>query len=114
MAASPLAAQEGELGEGLGLMEEGARLLMRGLINEIEPSLDELQSNLQDLGPAVAEFMQNIGPAFVEALEDIDDLRHYEAPEILPNGDIIIRRSPEAPQWNGGAEAEAFEGEIEL
>jgi hypothetical protein len=92
-------APETEMGEGLSLMEEGARLLMRGLISEMEPTLETLRENLDQMGPAFAEFAQSIGPAFAELLEQVDDLRNYEAPEFLPNGDIIMRRSPDAPVW---------------
>ncbi len=58
---------ESELGEGLSLIDQGARMLLRGLMAEIEPAL-------RDLGGA------------------INDLSAYHAPEVLPNGDIIIRR----------------------
>lgn len=55
------------MGEGLDLMERGARQLLEGLMEELEPRLKDLR-------------------------ERIGDLNAYEAPEILPNGDIIIRR----------------------
>ena len=29
----------------------------------------------------------------------IDDIGNYDMPEFLPNGDIIIRRSPDAPPF---------------
>ncbi|KQB97225.1 AAA+ family ATPase [Loktanella sp. 1ANDIMAR09] len=103
-------ALEGDMGEGLDLMEEGARMLMRGLMSEMEPALDALRDNVEQMGPALGEFVQSVGPAFGALLEQIDDLRYYEAPEILPNGDIIIRRSPDAPAW----EPEPDTTEIEL
>lgn len=70
-----------EVGEGLILMEEGAKLLLRGLLSEMEPALDDLQ-NLAD----------EMGPAFEELQEMFGDLTNYHAPEVMPNGDIIIRR----------------------
>jgi hypothetical protein len=63
----PPADEPGDLGEGLSLIDRGARMLLRGLMAEIEPTL-------RDFGSA------------------IDDLSAYHAPEVLPNGDIIIRR----------------------
>jgi hypothetical protein len=33
----------------------------------------------------------------LEVLENIDSIEHYERPEILPNGDIFIRRRDDAP-----------------
>lgn len=96
--------------DGFSLMEEGARLLMQGLMTEMEPALEDLRGTFEEMGPAFAEFAQSVGPAFAELLNQVDDLRNYEAPEILPNGDIIMRRAPDAPQWTPDPET----GEIEL
>jgi len=70
---APAVAQDEE--EGIDLMQEGAELLLRGLMNEMEPAIDDL--------------------------------------EFLPNGDIIIRRSPDAPPWDADVEDED-NGQIEL
>ncbi|MEO0360639.1 MAG: AAA+ family ATPase [Pseudomonadota bacterium] len=44
------------------------------------------------------EFADRMDP-FAERLRElVDDLDAYEAPERLPNGDIIIRRKPDAPE----------------
>ena len=113
LAAQPIAAQEAEAPkdeDGFSLMEEGARLFMRGIMSEMEPALDEMRESMDELGPAFAEFAQAVGPAFAKLLDTVDDIRHYEAPEILPNGDIIIRRSPDAPAWDPDQD----KGEIEL
>ena len=113
MSVIPAHAQEAETPQdedGFSLMEEGARLFMRGIMSEIEPALDEMRESMEELGPAFAEFAQAVGPAFAELLDTVDDIRHYEAPEILPNGDIIIRRSPDAPIWEPDPET----GEVEL
>ncbi len=50
----------------------------RGLMEQMKPALNELLETL-------------------EVLENIDSIEHYERPEILPNGDIIIRRREDAP-----------------
>lgn len=55
------------LQEGMDLLQQGTQLLLQGLMDEIGPAL-------QELGDRVI------------------DLNAYQAPEILPNGDIIIRR----------------------
>jgi len=48
-----------------------------------EDSRKFLQSWVNDLGP------------LLDALKDkIDDISNYDPPEVLPNGDIIIRRKP--------------------
>lgn len=72
---------DGDVEEGLDLLEEGAKLLFRGLRDDIEPS------------------MRNTMEQMVEMMRDlnwnglgIDDLDDYHPPEVLPNGDIIIRR----------------------
>lgn len=43
------------------------------------------------------QFMDEMGPALNEMQGLIEDWSNYAAPEILPNGDIIIRRKPNAP-----------------
>ena len=65
--AAPALAEESPLRDGFGLIQEGTRLMLRGLREEIDPLLQELQ-------------------------EKVGDLSAYHPPEILPNGDILIRR----------------------
>ena len=96
LSALPLQAQETtpapETAEkGFSLMEEGAKILMRSMLAEMQPKLDELQAGL---GAALVE----LEPALRELAGMIDDIRNYEPPEMLPNGDIIIRRRPNIPQ----------------
>ncbi|MGB0902996.1 hypothetical protein [Halocynthiibacter sp.] len=67
--------------EGFSLMEEGAKLLLRGLLEEMEPALEDLEGLALEMGPAMEELRGMIG-----------DFSAYELPEVLPNGDIIIRR----------------------
>lgn len=76
-----------DMGEGLSLMEEGARLLLRGLMAEMEPTLRELEGL-------------------------VEDLNAYHPPEILPNGDIILRRKE--PLEEPPAEAEDPSGPVDL
>ncbi len=106
--ALPATAQEAETEEdgGFNLMEEGARLFFRGMMQEMEPALDELEELSRQMEPALREFVQNMGPALSELMGQIDDLSNYEPPEILPNGDIIIRRKPEADPWTPAPDAE--------
>ncbi|WP_296375930.1 AAA+ family ATPase [Yoonia sp.] len=105
----PVMAQddEADIPGGFNLIEEGAKMLMRGLMSEIEPKIDELRGSIETMGPAIAAFARQMGPALTELLDQVDDLRNYQAPEMLPDGDIIIRRKPDAPVWSpdGGAEA---------
>ncbi|PUB18678.1 AAA+ family ATPase [Yoonia sediminilitoris] len=103
-------AQDADVEEGFSLIEEGAKMLMRGLISEMEPAMSELRGQLEEIGPEITEFVQQMGPAFSEFLSRVDDFRYYEAPEILPNGDIIMRRKPAAPDWT----PDETPGDIEL
>ncbi|WP_335419159.1 hypothetical protein [Gemmobacter denitrificans] len=77
-------------------MQRGAELLLRGLMEDVEPHLREMEQGLKEMEPALREML---------AL--IDDLRNYEMPEKLPNGDIIMRRKPDLP-------APPKSGEIDL
>ena len=109
---SPVSAQDdtGDVTEGFDLMEEGAKLLMRGLMSEVAPAIEDLRTTLEDMGPELGEFITTMGPALTELLTQVDDFSHYAPPEFLPNGDIILRRKPDAPLWVPENET----GEIEL
>ncbi|CUH76547.1 hypothetical protein [Tropicibacter naphthalenivorans] len=78
--------------EGLSLMEEGARLFMRGLMDEMEPALKDLEGMARDMGPMLDDFMAEMGPALRDLMDQVEDWSLYHPPEILPNGDIILRR----------------------
>ena len=67
LVASPALGQEGTPETGRDLMGEALRLFMKGLMQEMEPAIDDLSGFL-------------------------DNLDAYHPPEVLPNGDIIIRR----------------------
>lgn len=82
-----------EVGKGFSLMEEGAKLLFKGLMSEMEPALDEMGQALSGLEPA----LKDLQPKMLELLAIVDDLTNYQPPERLENGDILIRRKPGAP-----------------
>ena len=106
--ALPLTAQEAENDDGFSLMEEGAKLFFRGIIEEMEPTLDSLQDLTDDMQPALRNFVDEMGPALAEILSKIGDLNAYHLPEILPNGYIIIRRKTPLER------TEDPQGEVEL
>lgn len=89
---TPLYAQEDD---GRSMMERGAQEFLEGLLREMEPAWLEFQAFIDAMGPALAELM-----------EEVKDWSVYEPPEVLENGDIIIRRKPdpapdaEAPETN--------------
>lgn len=85
----PVAAQDADnpnddLNEGIDLLGRGAELLLQGLLAELGPAWSELQSVLNDLNA-------------------------YYPPEILPNGDILIRRKPADPSPGDAPDDEATE-----
>lgn len=89
-APATLAQQVEDLGPSM--MERGAELFFRGLREEIGPALDELQELADGFGPAMGSFLEEMGPALGEIIDEVRDWTAYHPPEILPNGDIIIRR----------------------
>lgn len=89
--ATPAFAQEDS---GKSLMEQGAELFFEGLREEMSPTLEELLGLAQKFGPAMQSFFEEMGPALADLAAEIEDWSLYEAPEILPNGDIIIRKKP--------------------
>lgn len=81
LAATPLAAQEApdrpanpDLAEGAEMLSQGLKKLFRGLMDELEPAGEAAEAGWNDL------------------IDWLGDLSAYEAPERLPNGDIVIRR----------------------
>ncbi len=87
--ALPVGAQEDE---GPSLMERGAQLFFEGLTQEMAPALDDLRGLAEDFGPAMQGFLEEMGPALVGIMDEVKDWSMYHPPEILPNGDIIMRR----------------------
>ena len=73
------------------------------------PSTPELRLPEQ-LDRDLRRFMDKMKPLLDETFEafenlpDIDSLEHYQMPEVLPNGDIIIRRRPDAPPYEAAPE----------
>ncbi len=90
LAAAPLAAQEKE---GPSLMEQGAQLFFKGLMEEMEPALDELEGMAQEMEPYLEKLSAEMGPALKDLMDEVDDWSAYHLPEKLPNGDIIMRRN---------------------
>ena len=90
--ALPLQAQEVDGEDGLSLMEKGAQLFFEGIKREMEPALNDLMDLADEMEPALREFVQEMGPALAELMTQIEDLSAYHPPQMLPNGDIILRK----------------------
>ena len=57
--------------------------------------LEQFSTDSEDM---MEKFMQEMGPALSQPQDTITDWSNYSPPEVLPNGDIIIRRKPDAPR----------------
>lgn len=85
--------------EGSTLMQRGAELFWEGLRQEMAPAIDDLRALADEFGPSLQGFLSEMGPALADIAAQVEDWSVYERPEILPNGDIIIRRKPDtAPE----------------
>ena len=92
LGAAPSMAQDSPEDDGRSLMQEGARLFWEGIRREMGPALDSLQDRAEEMEPALRDFVEQMGPALRDLMDKAGDLSAYHAPEILPNGDIILRR----------------------
>lgn len=110
LGATPAIAQDSPDDDGRSLMQEGARLFWEGIRREMGPALDSFRGQAEELEPGLRDFVEEMGPALRDLMDKAGDLSAYEAPEMLPNGDIILRRK--APQEN--EEAPEPENEIEI
>lgn len=75
--------------------DEGSTLSLenafRGLWEKLGPELEDLRREME---PALEDALK-----LIEPFSAMDDPRHYRLPEVLPNGDIIIRRRDDAPDF---------------
>ncbi|MEM1384292.1 MAG: hypothetical protein AAF713_01080 [Pseudomonadota bacterium] len=84
LAASPVAAEE-------------RRSPLEDWADRFSETFDDL---VDQLGPKIEEAEEFFG-----VLGRIDDIGNYHSPEILPNGDIVMRRRADAPDWSPEPEA---------
>ena len=97
--------------QGLSLLEQGARSLLRGLAEDLGPGLHEMRRSLDAMKPALDDMgtaLAGLRPMAENLLALMDDIGNYQPPERMPNGDILIRRKPDLPL------PPPAEGEIDL
>ncbi len=75
---------------GGDLFERGLESFMQNMLKEAEPHLDRLGRDLGDTVNSLRPVLGDIGTL-------MDDVKNYQAPERLENGDILIRRRADAP-----------------
>ena len=87
---SPVAASA-QAEEDESLLDRGLRQLLDGLAEEVGPTLRDLDELGERMSPLLRDMQRALGDV-------VDDLSLFEPPEVLPNGDIILRRKdPERP-----------------
>ncbi|MEO0427524.1 MAG: hypothetical protein AAF160_08765 [Pseudomonadota bacterium] len=75
-------------------------------LDEMKRELDRLWDDLsREVEPALDQLDE-----FVALLRQVDDPLYYEAPVLMPNGDIVIRRRADAPPWQPPEEREREAG----
>jgi hypothetical protein len=88
---SPLAAEtapENDMDQGFSLLQEGAKLLLRGMASQVEPALKDMTDALEAAKPQLLELLSMMG-----------NINDYHLPERLPNGDILLRhKTPQEMQ----------------
>lgn len=93
----PASPDAGQMDEGLSLLEQGAQLFLRGLIEQVQPQMQEMQKGLDDFGTRMGSALDQAQPWITALSGLVDDFAYYDAPQRLANGDILIRRKPDAP-----------------
>lgn len=68
--------------------------LFRDLERELMPRIEGLGREVQ---PYLDRFGAVVEPYLSDLADMLGDLSRWEAPEVLPNGDILIRRRPDVP-----------------
>lgn len=86
LAALPASAQTAE-GEQ-SLWDWGMSLFGDAVTEELP--LADMKALIDQFGPAIAPTMEKL-------MALVDDMTNYEMPVMLDNGDILIRRKPDAP-----------------
>lgn len=84
-------------GEPTGDAESGSDLIQRGLGTLFENLLRDVQPQMEEMARGLDRTFNRVAPVFDDLGALIDDIGNYQTPERLPNGDIIIRRRPDAP-----------------
>lgn len=86
-----------------------------GLPDSLPEALQELERQTEELlGPEARAAIDRLLPMIETLMERlpmvIENLPEYEMPEIMPNGDIIIRRKRSLPPINPDAPPQPQEG----
>ncbi|UWP97032.1 hypothetical protein K3X48_03245 [Aliiroseovarius crassostreae] len=104
---SPPLSPEGDpkLEDGAEMMSRGLQMLLDGLAQEMSPMRDGLAEGMAE------NWARQLHEGWQDLMAEMGDLSAYHPPEVLPNGDIILRRKlpqppvpPEAATPDGGTD----------
>ncbi|WP_422052634.1 hypothetical protein [Shimia sp.] len=101
-----------ETDNGRSLIEQGMELFLKGLQDEIAPTLDGFSALVEEIGPGLQGFLEEMGPKLGAVFSKVEDWSSYHAPEMLPNGDIIMRKK--TPEEMGQPPEDEASGGVEL
>ena len=87
--ALPAQAQDAPAEPETSLWDWGMSFFGDAVTEELEP-LADMKALIDQFGPAIAPTMEKL-------MALVDDMTNYEMPVMLDNGDILIRRKPDAP-----------------
>lgn len=65
---------------------------MEDLLKRFEDLSKEAQTLMENWAEELAPKLEELGPALEQLAETLGDMSAYHPPEVLENGDIIIRR----------------------
>ena len=75
-----------------GLIEQSGQLFLRGLLQQLPGALKDLEALTGQLEPSLLSSTKKMAPYLRDLLQQVENWSVYAAPEILPNGDIILRK----------------------
>lgn len=78
----------------LALLASMAAPAPAGIFKQFEEFSEESQKFLEGWANKLGPSLDALGPRLEALIDKVDDWTLYELPEILPNGDIIMRRKP--------------------
>ena len=116
-ASDPLPPQKAtpeEQGENTGKMKDGLRLFLEGLSGGMGRTMEDMGGLAEQAAPALRDLFAQLGPAWQSILDQVEDFSDYEAPQVPPNGDILIRRKDEAPEYVPALPGENPDGSVDL
>ena len=71
-------------------------MFLHGLLQQLPSVLKDLGAFSGPLEPSLRSYTLEMAPYLRGFLQQVEDWSVYDQPRVLPNGDIILRRKPDA------------------